>query len=85
MNRSANGLYIQTTNLCGFIFSLANHRQFAKFTKLSCHKVLSNIIHRDLIGESNDKIQARNVMHMTTYSLLTQCSLFDYVHTGRLP
>ena len=37
MNRSAKGLLIVTTTLDGF--SLANHTQFAKFTKLSCYTV----------------------------------------------
>ena len=35
-NRSAKGLLIVTTNLDDF--SLANYRQFAKFTKLSTHQ-----------------------------------------------
>ena len=38
MNRSANRLPIVTTNLDGF--SLANHRRFAKFAKLSRYTVL---------------------------------------------
>ena len=36
MNRSANGLLIVTTSFDDF--SLANHRQFAEFTKLSTHQ-----------------------------------------------
>ena len=35
-NRSAKGLLIVTTTLDGF--SLVNHRQFAKFAKLSTHQ-----------------------------------------------
>ena len=35
INRSANRLLIESTNLDGF--SLANHEQFAKFAKLSCY------------------------------------------------
>ena len=33
MNRPGKGLFVETTTLDGF--SLANHRQFAKFAKLS--------------------------------------------------
>ena len=37
IDRSAKRLFIVSTNLDGF--SLANHRRFAKFTKLSRHTV----------------------------------------------
>ena len=39
MNRSAKGLLIITANLDGF--SLVNHRQFAKFAKLSTRQIFS--------------------------------------------
>ena len=41
INRSAKRLLILSTNLNDFnLISLANHRQFVKFTKLSLHQTL---------------------------------------------
>ena len=43
INRSANRIFIVSTNLDGF--SLANHRRFAKFAKLSPAKLSCYMVH----------------------------------------
>ena len=63
MNRSANGLFIETTTLDDF--SLVNCRRFAKYAKLSRHMVVQGQKTINLCLTSNFNILNHQFMALT--------------------